>query len=107
MWSLTIRRGRGCWQNDKLTSKKSAERKTCSAARQQQDTDDVNKIIEYLHSENPYDVTLSLYILLILVEQLGRKILDNMTAHKVPHIMINKNYHAVTKYIRLHQIQWA
>ena len=67
MWSLKITRGRECWQDDKLTSKESAQHKTCSVARQQKDTDDANKIIEYLDSENPFDVTLSLCILLILV----------------------------------------
>ena len=67
MWSLKITQGRGCWQDEKLTSKKSAQHKTCSTARQQKDTDDANKIIEYLDSENPFDVTLSLCILMILV----------------------------------------
>ena len=67
MWSLKITQGKGCWQDDKLTSKKSAQHKTCSTARQQKDTDDAYKIIEYLDSENPFDVTLSLCILMILV----------------------------------------
>ena len=67
MWSLKITQGRGYWQDDKLTSKKSAQHKICSTARQQKDTDDANKIIEYLDSENPFDVTLSLFILMILV----------------------------------------
>ena len=57
MWSLKITQGRGCWQGDKLTSKKSAQHKTCSTARQHKDTGDANKIIEYLDSENPFDVT--------------------------------------------------
>ena len=67
MWSLKITQGRGCWQDGKLTSKKSTQHKTCTTARQQKDTDDANKIIEYLDSENPFDVTLSLCILMILV----------------------------------------
>ena len=58
MLSLKITQGRGCWQDDKLTSKKSAQHKTCCSARQQKDTDDANKIIEYLDNENPFDVTL-------------------------------------------------
>ena len=66
-WSLKITRGRGCWQDDQLTSKKSAQHKTCSTARQQKDTDDANKIIGYLDSENPFDVALLLCILLIFV----------------------------------------
>ena len=118
MWSLKITQGRGCWQDDKLTSKKSAQHKTCSTARQQKDTGDANKIIEYLDSENPFGVTLSLCILMILVllpinqglltcRTIRTKILDNMTDHKVPNLMIKKSYHAVTKYIRLLQIQWA
>ena len=97
---------------DKLTSKKSVQHKTSSAARQQKDTDDANKIIEYMDSDNPFHVILSLCILLILVlwpinQGLDKKILDNMTDHKVPDLMIKKSYHAVTKYIRLHQIQWS
>ena len=67
MWSLKITQGRGCWQDDKLTSKKSAEHKTCSTAQQQKDTADANKIIEYSDNENPFDVTLSLCIIMILV----------------------------------------
>ena len=67
MWSLKITQGRGCWQDDKLTSKKSAQHKIYSTARQQKDIDDANKIIEYLDNENPFDVTLSLCILMILV----------------------------------------
>ena len=67
MWSLKITQGRGCWQDDNLTSKKSGQHKTCSTARQQKDTDDANKIIEYLDSKNQFDVTLSLCILMMLV----------------------------------------
>ena len=52
---------------DKLTSKKSVQHKNSSAARQQKDTDDANKNIEYLDSENPFHVILSLCILLTLV----------------------------------------
>ena len=58
MWSLKITQGRGCWQDDQLTAKKSAQHNTCSTARQQKDTDDANKIAEYLDSDNPFDVTL-------------------------------------------------
>ena len=67
MWILKITQGRGCWQDDKLTSKERAQHKTCSTARQQKDTDDAKKIIEYLDSENPFDVALSICILMILV----------------------------------------
>ena len=52
-----ITQGKWCWQDDKLTSKKIAQHKTCSTARQQKDTDDANKIIEYLDSDNPFSVT--------------------------------------------------
>ena len=50
-----------------LTFKKSAQHKTCSSARQQKDIDDANKIIEYVDNENPFDVTMSLFILMILL----------------------------------------
>ena len=103
------------WQGD---FQEKCPHKTYSTARQQKDTDYANKIIEYLNSENPFDVTLSLCIVMILVllpttqglltcRTVRTKILDNMTDHKVPDLMIKKSYHAVTKYIRLHQIQWA
>ena len=67
MWSLKITQERWCWQDDELTSKKSAQHKTCSTARQQKDTDDANKTIKKLDSENPFDVTLSLCVVMILV----------------------------------------
>ena len=54
-------------QKQRLTSKKSAQHKTCSTVRQQKDTNDANKIIKYLDSEIPFDVTLSLCIIMILV----------------------------------------
>ena len=67
MWSLKITQGRGCWQDDKMTSKKSTQHNTCSTARQQKNTDDANNIIDYLNSENPFDGTLLLCILMIFV----------------------------------------
>ena len=78
----------------------------------------IKKIIEYMDRENPFDVTLSLHChdfgivahksgTVRHAEQLGRKILDNMTDHKVLDLTIKKSYHTVTKYIRLHQMQWA
>ena len=44
---------------------------TCSIARQQKDTDDANKIIEYLDSENPFDVTLHSHDIGIVANKSG------------------------------------
>ena len=118
MWSLKITQWRGFWQDDKLTSKKSAQHKPCSTARQQKDTDDANKIIEYLDNENPFDVTLSLYILMILVLlPINQGLLtcrtvrtENPWQHdwsQGARPYDHEELHAVTMYIRLHQIQWA
>ena len=77
MWSSKITQGRGCWQDDKLTPKKSAQHKTYSTARQQKYTDDPNKSIEYLDSENPFDVTLHSHDIGIVAHKSGTVDMQN------------------------------
>ena len=89
----------------------SDQHKDCSVTRQQRDTDDttkVTKVIRYLGDKNPFDVTSATLHSLdtgivahqsVNVEhapQVGQKILDKMTGHKVSEFVFKRSDHVVT-----------
>ena len=88
--------------------KTSDQHKDCSAARQQRDTDDTSKIIGYMDSKNPFDITSptlhSLDTGIVAhksvnvdhAAQVGKKILEKMAGQKVSDFVFKKSDHVVT-----------